>query len=540
MNTETLSVLSWNVCWGCMYGEDKSKFDTTAKYLAYNKCYNNGNPPIPSCFKNISNTIENILNNNNNLDFIGIQEAAKWEDLYNQTSQLQQSFGYINSFIMKDKKTRVDIVLFYRANKYKILGIKVGNIIDDGSDARPYQHVFFQNKENGKKFVVTNLHNGHGISKDNLERALSKNINHGKLITDDIINVSDLDGTENDSLDSLLSNFDEHDYYIIMGDFNDHGRYNYWEKLNPFRYTNISNLQGIIQKCNNEPPKTCCVPTMIDKKLRTSIGQDTMYGDYILVSNNVRYSQDLFIPYQFNQDAQTNPTSDHLPIMSELEYVVSIDRTQSQQQTQTQTPKQPEEIPIQNTIIEYKLKDNLTSKTLRLQDNLEDPYKKINNNKFKGKKLNSNKILIYPNGNIITLNDNKGKKINYVFVQSEQNKNKIGYVNNDYLEEINGINKFKLMNNYHSKTLRLEPVLIDPNTEEGKSIKGFTISKDEILIKPNGEETLNGLVIVQDKNDPTTIGYIRKEYIKPIQENDYKSKYLKYKSKYLKLKSIIV
>ena len=67
------------------------------------------------------------------------------------------------------------IVLYFNRKKYKVLCVKVENIVDGW--ARHYQHILFENITNGKKFIVTNLHNRHGVSIDKLENALSNNLN---------------------------------------------------------------------------------------------------------------------------------------------------------------------------------------------------------------------------------------------------------------------------------------------------------------------------------------------------------------------------
>ena len=184
-----------------------------------------------------------------------------------------------------------------------------------------------------------------------------------------------------------------------------------------------------------------------------------------------------------------------------------------------------------------------------MQNNNDDP----NTNKildgviFQGKNILYDDVLKYPNGQKIKVGDHE-----FVFVQVKNNNNKIGYVDFSYLKKISETNEYEYkLNTTLTETLRLEPNATDPNTDEGKYLKGYPIDNNDILLIPNGEISANGFVIVQEENDPSTIGYINHnniEAINPIIEANtpivggqynYKYKYLKYKEKYIKLKKMI-
>ena len=82
-SNENVNVLSWNVCWGCMTASALSNLDTFAQHLAYDKCFKE--KPNHSCLLNVSNAIDTFIQENKLLDFIGIQEATNWKDIYNNS-----------------------------------------------------------------------------------------------------------------------------------------------------------------------------------------------------------------------------------------------------------------------------------------------------------------------------------------------------------------------------------------------------------------------------------------------------------------------
>lgn len=134
---QNINVLSWNVCWGCMSADVTSANDKTAYNLAI-QCKNlrNNNNGQHVCLNNISRSID-YFNSNTPYDFIAIQEAKNWYDIFNGSPKLQ-TMGYIHHTIMTgvNKNTAVDLITFYDKNRYRPLAVKVGNI--GKFDGRPY------------------------------------------------------------------------------------------------------------------------------------------------------------------------------------------------------------------------------------------------------------------------------------------------------------------------------------------------------------------------------------------------------------------
>lgn len=529
-----IRILTYNVCFGCMSGNDN---DRTAQSLPSN-CIDTttgtGTPEL-KCLNNVKMMIQSA----DDYDFIGLQEATNWNMIFDH-SKLQSKMGYICS-----TGGQAEIVTFYDKGKYKALATKCGDL-DKSNGGRPYQITFFENSDASEKFIIINLHNGKGINfhTDNLQRLLSNNIHLGIVIPNDqyytsyqednIVNITD-----------ILSSFDNCNT-IVMGDFND-SRYqipqqNYWEGFKPFNnVTNprLSYLQNITVKSMSRPIKSCCNTEISNLSNRTYHS----IGDYILIdTNKLEYTTENQIADGYDN---TVLTSDHLPIKS----IVGL-KVQSHEPNTVADENSPVPEIKRFKIIQEKL-------TLQLLNINKNPADKKNKSlpvydrmyKFKGDEIIRTNVLVYPNNRIVDVSDTNGSNQNqYIYVYDINDPNKIGYINLSYLDKIedNPI-IYKLKPEHKMKTLRLKPTNLDPNrgTSEANMIRGFTIGQDTEMGIPNGEVTNNGLVIVQDETDPSIIGYIQKsnlEEILPEEElgggNYYH--YIYNKQKYNDIKNLMI
>ena len=301
-----INILSWNVSWGCMSGNNDGLKDRTAYALAKyckelrDKDPSNGNP----CLNNVADFIDK----SNPYDFVGLQECKNWKNIMRKSNFLKK-MGYINHIIEGREGVHVDLTTFYDKKIYKVLAVKVGNLIASNFDARPY-HIIFLSDVYNNYYIFINLHNGHGSNydKNNLERSLSFELENGIDVSKsknknfcNIKNKSDISEIINGKYFKV----------IIVGDFNDHGSHNFWKGIKPFRYTKFTNLQNITVKSYKKPPKTCCIGGYNIRKTHS----DVLYGDYILLNKNDFNIIDLnYIPIEFNMDAYVYPTSDHIPI----------------------------------------------------------------------------------------------------------------------------------------------------------------------------------------------------------------------------------
>lgn len=506
-------IISWNVCFGCMLSNDKSVHDRTAIVIA-TKCKDDSHVANGRnvCLNNVVNVLKS-----GNYDIICLQEATNWKNIFHELNTHTDYYYASNSVNINDD-TFSEIVTFYNKNKFKLLYAKNGDVHESRQlsrhhDARPYQILFFNEIASGKQIVTINIHNGHGITKDVLERTISRDIQIC-LNLDTIANVrrmtlpnrqmkslfSTLTGERNnDNLSTIdITNYiDNNDLNVIMmGDFNDNGgRYNYWRGLNlMFGHKTI-----VVSSDNMIPPKTCCQG---HSRLRTNITQEPMIGDYILVNNNFEYIKHNEIP-QYNYNANIFPTSDHLAITA----TIRIKNLQNILPNVTQNVL----LCIKPTIY-FLLGMNLHGKPINLLS------------KF-----------IYPNGNVCNT---------MVYVQDTTNTHIIGYIRRSYLTQ-NSDGTWSV--NTRGKTLRYLCDLADPNKFQqlnGFQHRGETITSANKLRFPNGED-INGLVIVQDVDDPNSIGFVDKKFVSNCDDLDVHGlkggsrhfhKYMKYKTKYIEQK----
>ena len=295
---DNLKILSWNICWGCMKADDTSHLDTTAQFLA-GKCVE-----IQECLNNVAKLI-----NNENYDIIGLQEAAKYNDIIFKSGNLQK-MGSIHH-TLRIGENKIDLITFYNKQKFKVLAVKVGNIDTSNQEGRPYHIIFLQHTRTPDKYIIINLQNGRGTDyeKELLEKRLSTDINNLYIVNPsdknkDFMNIEDRklrDGS------TLLNNTFK---TIILGDFNEEGE-DYWRGLQPFKHTSFQNLRSIVVSSKTiEPPKTCCTGS----SLRTAGNMDYFIGDYILIDDSLEYSQSNTIVDYFTDHSATELSSDHKPV----------------------------------------------------------------------------------------------------------------------------------------------------------------------------------------------------------------------------------
>jgi len=287
----SIKVLSWNICWQAMKGEAKGSAPILGAVCARTEF--NRKTKLNVCSTNVSKLIDSLIID---YDFIAIQEAAKWKEIYDQSKKLK-AMGYVHHRIGSSS----DLVTFYNKNKYEAKAVVSYTIIHNAKRGRPYHIIYLQHRITLEFYIFINLHNAVGVTKDDLERQLSSRFHKFFEITK----------TEQEHAEQLKNRiqprWSKTNYNVIVaGDFNDQGLMNYWQGLYPFKHTNIPILKDILVKCEPEPPKTCC---------RERENTNPPYiGDYILVNSSLAIEKNNYIP----KSEHLFPSSDHLPILIEL------------------------------------------------------------------------------------------------------------------------------------------------------------------------------------------------------------------------------
>ena len=344
---------------------------------------------------------------------------------------------------------------------------------------------------------------------------------------------------------------------IFMGDTN-FPNVNIWHKSLDFKPLRFMGIDVSVSAENTQPPNT--LHPGGDVSPSRNIVDYSQIGDYVLISNELKYDiNNNAIPSNFNPRIRIFPTSDHLPVVSVIRLAKSSHSSSSKNSSTHPSithsithslsslfPLPPTPSPLSKhaasshasaptsmsssysirelpsskgqTIRQQEFKIE-TPKTLRMQDNTENPNKPDSNKElfyknkfypFRGKQVTTDMTLIYPP----YLKESLDPATNLVFVQVKTDPNVIGYVNYDYLDLL-GNNECKLKKQYASRILRLQNNNHRPHIDTVMfPFRGMQILNTDILIFPNGTITPNGLVIVQDKGDPNTIGYIQAKYLK--------------------------
>ena len=297
-----LKILSWNICWECMTEKPPADW-ASAKALA-NECA----ITTTACLTNAVRLIDN-----DKYDIIGLQEAARYNDIIDKSANLQM-MGCIHHAEYTNGNT-VDLTTFYNKEQFKVLAVKVGNIGNIkkvNTHGRPYHIIFLQHIRTSDKYIIINLHNGNTYlyTKDHLETILSTDINNLYIVNPSDTR-SDFKNIQNETTSDGATLFSNTFYTIVLGDFNDRGE-NYWKQLQPFKHTTFQNLKSIVVSSIKKPPVTCC--TGKDSVRTTGGDMDNLIGDYILIDNNLKYIKNNEIVDYFTQHSAKELSSDHKPV----------------------------------------------------------------------------------------------------------------------------------------------------------------------------------------------------------------------------------
>lgn len=292
-----ITVLSYNVCWGCMAANETSENDITAQPLA-KRCKGK---KAETCTHVCLNNVVSNINNAGDIDLLGLQEATGWHEIYEKMRKPHLGFVHHNT---ETGFGSVQFATFYNSRKFKLLAFKVGDLV--AGEGRPYHILFLEKLDTHSKFIVINIHSSHHKKyDDDISAALSNRL---ELCVDcrcadnkQWINTEKLAATD------LSEMFREEFHIIFMGDTNDHGKSNLWKGFHPFTHPALVKYKVQATKM---PPKTCC--------LISRYGPYSHYGDYILISKNLEYLVENIIPEYARNDA-SNPASDHLPVLSVIQ-----------------------------------------------------------------------------------------------------------------------------------------------------------------------------------------------------------------------------
>jgi hypothetical protein len=322
-----IRALSYNVCWGCMLGNSKGMFNSTAKSLA-EKCAKTKKAMSARrqpCIRTVADHID-YASPDYQLDFVGTQESANW-------SRLQRSSRVLRKMTAVHHLTSngvVHLATFYNPRRWRLDAVKVGDLLHKAPDkdkpetGRPYHILYLTDmtahSTDDSKYIVINIHNGHKGGAKRLIRNLSANPDRA------ITNLSNGGGRELDrQKEQAIYNsvIKGNKFRIIMlGDFNDGDKDQYYKGLRPFSASGFSELKALrVSSHGIKPPRTCCTPSDGSSDIRRGVGKQAKReynGDYILIGDGLEYVEPTHIPTGSGllYDARKYPASDHLPVMA--------------------------------------------------------------------------------------------------------------------------------------------------------------------------------------------------------------------------------
>jgi endonuclease/exonuclease/phosphatase family metal-dependent hydrolase len=270
INPFTLTIYSWNVCFGCMTNNSPNQDRTAGKLATMCKEDN--------CFQNIKKTFIGWASSLDPPDLFFLQEASRGLELYTGLSDDYEAVA--------TKKGESELAIFYR-KKYTRLFMSHGDIDGEG---RPYIVIGLRD-ERGNEFTCINLHFPH-IPYD---------------VTDFQTILTKMENMENVEIFGEYNGDDIHTFLtskplIIGGDWNSG------------IYKDGFPIFGQYASSDHDLPNTCCTGAVQHRS--SSYNTDYSPVDYILISPQLRYLSSNQIP-TFDRDLLT---SDHLPVMCKIGY----------------------------------------------------------------------------------------------------------------------------------------------------------------------------------------------------------------------------
>ena len=307
--SDSINVLTWNICWQAMEGESSGSAPILGTICSTTET--NPKTKLNMCTTNVINLIDKLRID---YDFVALQEPAKWKDIFDNSTKLN-TMGYVHHSVGSTS----ELVTFYNKEKYLALGVIADTFDYNSKRGRPYHIIFFKNKITGEFYIFINLHNAHNMPKNDLERQLASNFNKFK----NKFKIIEKDKQEHAEQLTATMEIDKNNNYnvIVAGDFNDDGKMNYWQGFKPFKKTNIHILKNLEVKCNVEPPNTCC--------RQVNSVQPDKSGDYILVNNTLTIEEPNYIPPISNNFF---PSSDHMPVLIKLKLKTPVIGVMTRQQ----------------------------------------------------------------------------------------------------------------------------------------------------------------------------------------------------------------
>ena len=111
--SDSINVLTWNICWQAMEGESSGSAPILGTICSTTET--NPKTKLNMCTTNVINLIDKLRID---YDFVALQEPAKWKDIFDNSTKLN-TMGYVHHSVGSTS----ELVTFYNKEKYLALGV---------------------------------------------------------------------------------------------------------------------------------------------------------------------------------------------------------------------------------------------------------------------------------------------------------------------------------------------------------------------------------------------------------------------------------
>lgn len=464
-----IACMTYNVCFGCMADNSTlASRDATGNPLAGKCLEHNG---ANRCMRAVVDAIDGA----GALDFVALQEATSHQ-------QIQQASNTLRPMTCVSSLAAFEEMATFVGPDWDVVTSVDGDIGDyfsagyNQNAGRAFQIVVC--RRGGVCCVFVNAHNGQSrqCNTAHLTNVLSNAV--------DTIPAADIVG------DVVV---------IVAGDFNDRGRFNFWQGFQPFGGSTVhSQLAGVVVACDR-PPMTCCDAGGSDGSFRPHGN-----GDYIMSD----------APFHEPNTAKTvYMASDHLPVTATVDGPIGLNAAMGAiglnappaptappapiapiAPPAPPAPPAPIAPPASTAILGV-------GRTLRLAGDSSDPNGTVAPTQpFKGATLRKGSVIEFPGDTIF---QDGGTQFQLVY--AKQYPHNIGYVRRDYIDQYNRLAV--------TRTMRLKPLQSDPNAPGFEYMRGATLRSGTELCYVDGSSVTHNNAELTPVLSGDEIGFVQSKYI---------------------------
>ena len=137
--SDNILAMSYNVCWGCV---TQNTGDATAQSLPQTCKDRTTTGTENICLLNVAKVFDEVEKEaGQELDLVGTQESARWEDIINHSIALKR-MNYVHHTTTDNRNNSIEFLSLYNGEKFILDALKYGNLDNTNNERRPY-HILF-------------------------------------------------------------------------------------------------------------------------------------------------------------------------------------------------------------------------------------------------------------------------------------------------------------------------------------------------------------------------------------------------------------